>query len=154
MWLAKPIDAGAGVGGFEAAGVGGLKSIGERAGEDFVRLEVPLPEVFVDMASLGAGSAIVVGVIRGVLWGVASNPLPCESAFALLDDVVASGPTKSTSMAPSKPFSNAAVFVSGSKPPSTLGRSSYRIGENRTPTLAFLWPGSWAIGGRAKFARE
>lgn len=41
----------------------------------------------------------------------------------------------------------------GSSNPRMPCRSSYRIGENRTPTLAFLCPGSCAIGGRAKLAR-
>ena len=65
------------------------------------------------------------------------------------------GSAMSTSTDLSEPLSTATVFGSAAGSPSVMPeRSSYKIGENLTATLAFLCPGSLAMGGRAKFARE
>lgn len=65
------------------------------------------------------------------------------------------GSAISTSTDVSDPLSTATVLGSAASSPSvTPERSSYKIGENLTATLAFLCPGSRAIGGRAKLARE
>lgn len=104
-----------------------------------------------DTAGSGVGAAILDCDCELVRWGVMKESTPPAP-----DVGTATGPTTSTSIVPSIPFSRAAALDScaGTSGPSTPGRSSYKIGENLTATLAFLCPGSCATGERAKFARE
>ena len=64
LWVCAWEVEGAGVGGLDAAGVGGLRSIGDSIG-DLVASVAAFAAV-VEMASLGAGAAMVVGRTCGV----------------------------------------------------------------------------------------
>ena len=132
---------GAGVPGFDAAGVGGRnESVADSAGDGNVAADGPD-----GIAMRGEGAAIPLEELDGDdFMGVACGV--CK---------VPGGTPTSTSTEISVSLSRVTVFGSvGVSEDHTFCRNSYRIGEKRTATLAFLWPGRRAIGGRAKLARE
>jgi len=140
-----PLGGGAGVEGFDTAGLDArTESVAESTGEGRVR--------DVDSEGMIAGSARGANNIgfEGDVWGIS-----CDAESAGVFGAEAGGPPTSTLTAVSRPFSTTTYLVSaGPSGPKTPDRSSYNMGENLTATLAFLCPGSWAIGGRAKLARE
>jgi hypothetical protein len=124
---------GAGVGGFDTAGLEArTESVAESTGDGRVRT------VDNDGGTAGrARGANNVG-FRGDNCGVS---LVAESAGVLGAET--GGAATSTLTVVSLPFSTTTCFVSvGASGPNTPGRSSYSIGENLTATLAFLCPGS------------
>jgi hypothetical protein len=140
------LGGGAGVGGFDTAGLKARReSVAESTGDGRVR--------GVDSEGTAAGRAR--GANNVVFNGdnICEVSLVAESAGVL--GVEAGGAPTSTLTVVSLPFSTTTCFVSvGTSKPNTPGRSSYNIGENLTATLAFLCPGSCATGGLAKLARE
>ena len=145
--------------------------MGDNRGEGDVKLLLPASSCNVASANFGAGDAINVDKPwdwAGVRWGV-NNVVWVPTAGVTVSirlrglTTTGIGPVTSTFRVPSTPFSTAAVTVlpwstlaasTRSPPVSIPGLSSYKTGENRIATLAFLCPGSWAIGGLAKFALE
>ena len=146
---------GAGVGGLDAAGVGGFASVAGNNGDMIIELPSPCWR--------GAGARIGVCELALRFWGL-RWPTTGEAVTEAPEGMV--GPAISTSMLPSTPLSMTPTFplsgtcvlvscsLAAEAGPTTPLLSSYRTGENRTATLAFLCPGSCAIGGRAKLARE
>lgn len=130
-------DALAGVAGLDCNGVGGRReSVADNAGDG-------------GTATLGDGATMApdrVESFRGDN-GVALSGVCVASKFG-------EGPAKSTDTVLSLPLSTVIAFGSRCSRPDKPSRNSYRIGENLTATLGFLWPGNLAIGGRVKLARE
>ena len=141
-----PLGGGAGVEGLDTAGLDArIESVADSTGEGRVK--------DVDREGMVAGSARGANNI-GFDGDMCAISLDAESAGVFGAEAGGPPPT-STWTAVSRPFSTTTYFVSaGPSEPNTPGRSSYNMGENLTATLAFLCPGSCAIGGRAKLARE
>lgn len=132
-----------GVAGFEASGVGGRKeSVADKAGDGMVTL-CGVEGIAIRGEGEIMGDVEIDGGVGFVEELAEVSVGRClGSAISMFTDL-------------SEPLSTTIVLGSAENSPSvTPERNSYSRGENLTATLAFLCPGSRAIGGRAKLARE